>query len=96
MLPTDPSGRRPAVRRKPLNHAFQVTDLRGHGLPQGWTYHDGHFHLDKRPRDYWEVKAGCLIRHHLVTETQTVLARSAKGQSLQPHPARPGQSHRDV
>ena len=49
-----------------LNHAFQVTDLQAHGLPQGWSFHDGYFHLDKRPRDYWEVKAGCLIRHHLV------------------------------
>ena len=52
-------------KEPPSEHAFQVTELQAHGLPQGWSF-DGYFHLDKRPRDYWEVKAGCLIRHHLV------------------------------
>ena len=49
-----------------LNHAFQVNELEAQGLPQGWLFQDGYFILDKRPRDFWEIKAGCMIRHHLV------------------------------
>ena len=60
----------PAAERAPehalINHAFQVHELEAQGLPQGWIFQDGYFMLDKRPRDYWEVKSGCLIRHHLV------------------------------
>ena len=36
-------------------------------LPDGWTVKsDGCFHLTDTPRDYWEIRAGCLIRHHVV------------------------------
>ena len=35
-------------------------------LPSGWTMDsDGFFQLQDSPVDFWEIKAGCLIRHHL-------------------------------
>ena len=49
-----------------LNHAFQVSGIEANCLPKGWTYENGYFQLDKRDRDFWEVKAGCLIRHHVI------------------------------
>ena len=36
-------------------------------LPDGWSIDsDGYFYLANNPRDYWEVRAGCLLRHHVV------------------------------
>ena len=49
--------------------AFNVEDIQDDGLPPDWSFSagTGYFHL--RPgtmsRDFWEVKAGCLLRHHV-------------------------------
>ena len=49
--------------------AFQVDDVAPDDLPGDWTFktETGYFELrdGARIRDYWELKAGCLSRHHL-------------------------------
>ena len=49
--------------------AFQVDDVAPDDLPGDWTFkpETGYFELrdGAKIRDYWELKAGCLIRHHL-------------------------------
>ena len=49
-----------------MSQAFQVTSIDTNALPSGWYFRNGYFELEKRERDYWEVRAGCLIRHHCV------------------------------
>ena len=45
--------------------AFDITGTQGEHLPDGWHCNDeGVFNLTEDPMDYWEVKAGCVIRHH--------------------------------
>lgn len=58
---------RPTTGEQPPGHAFQVEDLDPQLLPEGWHVdEEGYISLNDRPMDYWEVKAGCLIRHRLV------------------------------
>ena len=45
---------------------FTIEDLDPATLPDGWTMRDGYICLATNPRDYWEVRAGCLLRHHVV------------------------------
>lgn len=46
---------------------FSVEGLDATQLPEGWQIDDqGYMTLKDTPADCWEVKAGCLIRHHLV------------------------------
>ena len=51
------------------NMAFHVEDIEQDGLPGDWTFkpETGYFELrdGAKIRDFWELKAGCLIRHHL-------------------------------
>ena len=50
-----------------LDHGFTVSDIDVSQLPQGWRMdEEGYLSLTDRVSDYWEVKAGCLVRHHLV------------------------------
>ena len=57
----------PITGEQPPGQAFQVEDLDPKLLPAGWHVdEEGYISLNDRPTDYWEVKAGCLIRHHLV------------------------------
>ena len=50
-----------------FGQAFAVDDIGGGDLPKGWSIDEhGYFQLDAHNfHDYWEIKAGCLIRHHL-------------------------------
>ena len=45
---------------------FTIEDMDSTTLPDGWTMRDGYICLAANPRDYWEVRAGCLLRHHVV------------------------------
>ena len=48
-------------------HGFNVEGLDASQLPTGWQVDEhGYMTLSDTPADCWEVKAGCLIRHHLV------------------------------
>ena len=50
-----------------FGQVFTVEDADPSQLLDGWTVKaDGCFHLTDTPRDYWEIRAGCLIRHHVV------------------------------
>ena len=53
-----------------LSQAFMIDELIAHGLPRGWTFESGYFQLEKHPMDYWEVRAGCLLRHHVTPRRQ--------------------------
>ena len=48
-------------------HAFQVTDIDTASLPSGWSMDEqGYLTLDAaKTEDYWEVRSGCVVRHHL-------------------------------
>ena len=66
--PAEPSPpQQPSEEQALFNHAFTVTDLDATELPQGWHVDEqGYIQLDlSKMEDYWEVKSGCLIRHHL-------------------------------
>ena len=49
-----------------IGHSFEVDAVEPSFLPPGWHMEDGFITMDRSPQDYWEVKAGCLIRHHVV------------------------------
>ena len=53
-------------QRDPASELFGQ-DIGGDDLPKGWSVdEEGYFQLDnKNYHDYWEIRAGCLIRHHL-------------------------------
>ncbi|CAL1150952.1 unnamed protein product [Cladocopium goreaui] len=50
------------------NMAFNVEDMEQDSLPGDWCFkpETGYFELREgaRVRDFWELKAGCLLRHH--------------------------------
>ena len=62
---------RPSATEDLADVAFHVEDIQDDGLPSDWCFHthteSGYFQL--RPgtvnRDFWEIKAGCLLRHHV-------------------------------
>ena len=64
-VPSPPQ--QPSEEQALFNHAFTVTDLDATELPQGWHVDEhGYIQLDiSKMDDYWEMKSGCLIRHHL-------------------------------
>ena len=46
---------------------FYIEDIDTTLLPSGWHVDEqGFLQLTERNTDYWEVRAGCLIRHHMV------------------------------
>ena len=47
--------------------AFDLTSLEQNALPTGWIINEesGYMSFQGEAHDYWEVRAGCLIRHHL-------------------------------
>ena len=51
------------------NVAFQVEDISNDGLPADWHFKAETGFFELRPgttnRDFWEIKAGCLLRHHV-------------------------------
>ena len=45
--------------------AFYLDDLDTKMLPTGWHMDEhGFLQLTDKAADYWEIRAGCLIRHH--------------------------------
>ena len=66
--PEQPSSNRPGDQPEDSDEqVFTVEDVDQSQLPDGWSIHsDGCFYLTHVPRDYWEVRAGCLLRHHVV------------------------------
>ena len=55
------------------NMAFQVEDVDDAAIPQDWRINreTGYFELKSgsRPKDFWTIQAGCLIRHHMHKRT---------------------------
>ena len=50
-----------------MNEALAVMDFDPSGLPEGWYVDEqGYFQTTSNPCDWWEVRSGCLIRHHVV------------------------------
>lgn len=48
------------------SQVFAIDDLDGTQLPGGWSLDsEGYMVLTDQVTDFWEVKSGCLIRHHL-------------------------------
>ena len=45
--------------------AFEVDELEVDKLPPGWRMEDGYIQMENVEADFWELKAGCLIRHHV-------------------------------
>ena len=64
--PPAPPQPREAEDQAFMSQAFQVTSIDTNALPSGWYFRNGYFELEKRECDYWEVRAGCLVRHHCV------------------------------
>ena len=47
--------------------AFFIENLGAKSLPSGWRVDEqGYLQLEEKIADYWELTAGCLIRHHMV------------------------------
>ena len=57
-----------------FSQAFAVQDVETDQLPKGWTFDEstGYFQLTDKVNDFWEVKAGCLRRHHVTPRRSTV------------------------
>jgi hypothetical protein len=68
--------------------AFDLEDLETAALPTGWKFEDGYITLEDHTKDFWELKAGCLIRHHVVPRRALFDPRvlSAKDLSHMPVP----------
>ena len=48
------------------SQAFHVSEIDPSGLPAGWLVDEsGYLQLSSRPSDFWEVRSGCLFRHHV-------------------------------
>ena len=48
------------------SQTFPVDGIDPTALPLGWTVDaEGYFQLNDQQMDFWEVRAGCLIRHHV-------------------------------
>ena len=48
------------------SQTFPVEEVDPAVLPAGWTVDsEGYFQLSDQQMDFWEVRAGCLIRHHV-------------------------------
>ena len=60
-----PESRDPAAEL--FGQAVTVSDISGDDIPRGWNVdEEGCFQLGiTNYHDYWEVRAGCLVRHHL-------------------------------
>ena len=68
-----------------VNDAFTVQDVQADSLPTGWIMdEEGYLQLDMTtPKDFWELRAGCLIRHHVLPRRRL---HAAQGHSDCPVP----------
>jgi hypothetical protein len=46
--------------------AIDIQDMDSTQLPPGWKFDDGYLVMNDTNKDHWELKSGCLIRHHVV------------------------------
>eukprot|EP00438_Fugacium_kawagutii_P009740 Skav214264 [mRNA] locus=scaffold1877:74991:79319:+ [translate_table: standard] len=68
-----------------FSQVFNVEFVEATTLPEGWSVDaDGCFHLEDKMKDFWEVRAGCLIRHHVNHRHSTVIAKDFKDIPLDP------------
>ena len=59
-----------------MEEALTVMDFDPDGLPEGWYVDEqGYFQTSANPTDWWEVKSGCLIRHHVVPRRNLYVVR---------------------
>ena len=62
-----------------FSQAFAVEDLGSEQLPPGWHMNsDGYLCLTDQVADFWEVRAGCLIRHHVSPWHSTIDVKEYK------------------
>ena len=56
----------PSENVETYSQTFPVEEVDPTILPSGWTVDaEGYFQLSDQQMDFWEVRAGCLIRHHV-------------------------------
>ena len=67
-------------------NAFDLEDIEINALPPGWKFEDGYITLDDHKRDYWELRAGCLIRHHNIPRRALFDPRSLSERDLKHMP----------
>ena len=64
---------------------FHLEDITGDDLPQGWHVDsDGAFVLKDVLHDFWEVRAGCLIPHHITPRRNTMSVNDYKDVPIEP------------
>ena len=70
--PVEPYAPPPADNpEEAMFQSFPVLEMKGMELPNGWFVDEyGYFQLQDTAKDFWEVKAGCLIRHHVQPRRQ--------------------------
>ena len=65
--------------------AFAVEDLETMQLPSGWRMDsDGYMCLTDQVADFWEVRAGCLIRHHVSPRHSTIDVKEYQDSPVDP------------
>ena len=68
-----------------FSQAFAVEDLGSDQLPPGWHMNsDGSLCLTDQVADFWEVRAGCLIRHHVSPRHSTIDVKEYKDTPVDP------------
>ena len=66
--------------------AFDIDDIEVTALPPGWKLEQGYITLDDKVKDYWELKAGCLIRHHAIPRRAAFDPRALSARDLEHMP----------
>ena len=69
-------GKKPPKSDEDINfsQAFTVQAVETDQLPKGWTFDEstGYFQVTDKVNDFWEVKTGCLLHHHVTPRHSTV------------------------
>ena len=80
-----PQPSQPAETAESFSQVFHVDDITGDDLPHGWHVDsDGAFVLKDVLHDFWEVRAGCLIRHHVSPRRNTMNIDDYKDVPIEP------------
>ena len=73
-----------------FSQAFAVEDLESDQLPPGWRMDsDGYMCLTDQVADFWEVRAGCLIRHHVSPRHSTIDVKEYQDSPVDPQHSDP-------
>ena len=68
-----------------VNYNFYLQDIDTTQLPDGWGFDEfGYFQLTENLKDFWEVKAGCMIRHHVHPRRRQFTLRESKDIPMDP------------